>query len=128
VDVGSANAAGAATTFVRSDHVHRVPRPVTANKNLTASVTTVDGDVATATTVTSNNALSGYVGVRVNGVHYLVGDGTKVAVDCYFSADGGTTARAMSAIAAGDTLYWNGSISGFQLATTDRIDFAYEAF
>jgi hypothetical protein len=128
VDVGSANAAGAATTFVRSDHVHRVPRQVTANKSLTASVTTSDGDQATATTVASANALGGYVGVRVNGVHYLVGDGTKVSVDCYFSGDGGTTARAMSAIVAGDTLRWNGSVAGFQLAATDRIDFLYESF
>ena len=126
--MGTANATGSATTFVRSDHVHRSPKPVTANKNLTASVTTVDGDVATATTVSNNNALGGYVGVRVNGLHYLVGDGTKVAVDCYFSGDGGVTARAMSAIVAGDSLYWNGSVVGFQLATTDRIDFSYSAF
>jgi hypothetical protein len=88
----------------------------------------VDNDQATATTVASNNALGGYIGVRVNGVHYVVGDGTKVAVDSYFSGDGGVTARAMSAVVTGDTLRWNGSVAGFQLAATDRVDFEYEAF
>jgi len=128
VDVGTANAAGSATSLARSDHVHRVPVRSTANKNMTASVTTADNDLATATTVASANALGGYIGVRVNGVHYLVGNGTKVGVDCYISGDGGTTARAFSAVAAGDTLRWNGSVAGFQLATTDRIDLEYDAF
>ena len=33
----------------------------------------------------------------MNGVHYVVGDGTKVGVDCYVSGDGGATARTMVA-------------------------------
>jgi hypothetical protein len=95
---------------------------------MSASVTTVDNDSATATTVASPNALGGYIGVRVNGIHYLVGDGTKVAVDAYFSGDGGVTARALSAVTTGDTLRWNGSIAGFQLAATDKIDLDFDAF
>lgn len=98
-----------------------------ANHNMAASITTVDGSLACATVVATTPAVSsaagGYVGVSVNGVTALVGDGTKVAVDCYFSGDGGATARAMKAIVAGDSLYWNGSIAGFQLAVTDRLDF-----
>lgn len=110
------------------DVISNVPHQSTSNKGMTASATASDGDQATSTTVAANNAISGYVGVRVNGIHYNVGDGTKLNVDCYFSGDGGTTARAMSAIVAGDTLRWNGSIAGFQLSTTDKIDFAYEQF
>jgi hypothetical protein len=128
VSVGTANAAGSATTFSRSDHVHADPIPTSGNKNMTANVTASDGDAATATTVTKANAPGAYIGVNINGVCYVVGDGTKVAVDCYFSGDGGTTARAFSAVAAGDTLRWNGSVAGFQLAATDRIDVNMHTF
>lgn len=105
--------------------------PVRANKSMTASTTTADGQLACATAVattpTSPSAAGGGVAVRVNGVSYFVGDGTKVGVDCYFSADGGVTPRALQAVAAGDLLYWNGSVAQFQLAAaTDRIDFDYD--
>lgn len=101
-----------------------------SNKSMAASTTAVDGDLACATTVAqapaSSSANGGYIGVQVNGVSYLVGDGTKVAVDCYFSGDGGTTARALKSVVAGDLLYWNGSVVGFQLAAaTDKINFLY---
>jgi hypothetical protein len=98
---------------------------------MAASTTVLDGAVACATAVAATPAASsaagGYVGVLVNGIEVLVGDGTKIGVDCYFSSDGGATARAMKAIVAGDLLYWNGSVAGFQLASaTDKIDFSYE--
>ena len=103
--------------------------PVRGNKHMAASVTAADGQqacaTAVATTPSASTTAGGYVGVAVNGVSVFVGDGTKVAVDCYFSADGGTTARAMKAIVAGDLLYWNGSIAGYQLAASDSIDFFY---
>jgi hypothetical protein len=92
------------------------------NKSMVASVTVADGDAATATTVAADNNTGGYLGIRVNGVGYRVGDGTKVGVDSYFSGDGGATARAFSAVVAGDTIRWNGSVAGFQLAATDVID------
>lgn len=102
-----------------------------ANKQMAASTTVSDGDLACATAVATTpatpSAAGGYVGVQVNGVNHLVGDGTKVAVDCYFSADGGATARALQAVVAGDLLYWNGSVAGFQLAAaTDTVSFFYE--
>ena len=128
VNVGAANAPGVLTSLSHSDHIHAAPVPVTGNKNMTASVTVSDNDAATATTVVKANALGGYIGVRVNGINQLVGDGTKVSVDCYFSGDGGVTARAMSAVAVADTLRWNGSVAGFQLAATDRIDITLDAF
>ncbi len=98
--------------------------PVTSNKDMTAAVTTADFDDACVTTVATTPSGDGYVQVFVNGVKYPVGDGVRTKA-CYFSADGGTTARAISAIAAGDTLYWVGSVAGFELAATDRIDFDY---
>lgn len=126
VDVGTANSEGNATSFARSNHVHRAPKPTTADKNLIPSATS--GDESTSgLTIAADPALDGYVGVSVNGAFYSVGDGVKIR-DCYFSADGGTTARAISAIAAGDTLYWNGLVAGFDLATSDRVSFHYEVF
>lgn len=98
--------------------------PVEDNKDMTAAVTAADYDDACATTVATTPSGDGYVQVFVNGVKYPVGDGVRTKA-CYFSADGGTTARAISAIAAGDTLYWVGSVAGFELAATDRIDFDY---
>jgi hypothetical protein len=108
-----------------------VTTPSRQNKNMTASTTTVDGDQASATTVAAtpqatSNAQGQYIGARVNGIGYQVGDGVKTK-DCYFSGDGGTTARALEAVVAGDKLYWNGSIAGFQLAaSTDKVDFIFD--
>jgi hypothetical protein len=128
VNVGTSNTAGSAANLVGANHVHAVPVVTPSNKNMTASVTVADGDQATATTVVSANALGGRIAVTVNGVRYSVGNGTKVGVCCYFSGDGGTTARAFSAVAAGDTLRWNGSVAGFQLAATDAIDVDMDTF
>ena len=54
-----------------------------------------------------------------------VGDGVKT-LNCYFSADGGTTAKSVSALTSGDQLYWNGTVAGFDLDTSDVIDFDYD--
>jgi hypothetical protein len=110
-----------------------VPSASTANKNMTATVTTVDNDQATVTAVAENPALGGYVGVAVGSsgggkLLYQVGDGTKVGVPCYFSGDGGVTARTMSGIVTGDTLHWNQSVAGFNLTATMRIDFLFESY
>lgn len=99
--------------------------PTQSNKNMVASVTTSDGDQATATAIASTPINNSYVKVEVNGIGYTVGDGV-LTTDCYFSGDGGTTARTISAIVATDTLHWNGSISGFQLDGNDRVDFFYD--
>jgi hypothetical protein len=94
------------------------------NKDMTASVTAADFALACATAVAATPASDGYVRVSVNGLGAALGDGVKTK-DCYFSADGGTTARAIAAIASGDLLYWVGSVAGYELDATDRIDFEY---
>jgi hypothetical protein len=99
--------------------------PATGNKHMTASVTSSDEDAATATALAATPAGDGYVAVVVNGQLQHVGSGTKASVDCYFSGDAGSTARTFAQIVSGDTLHWNGSVAGFQLAATDRIDFLY---
>lgn len=98
--------------------------PTTSNKFMTASVTTADGDVASATGLAASPVNSGYVGVNINGDTPEIGNAVKTK-DCYFSGDSGATARAFGAIVSGDKLYWNGSIAGYQLAATDKISFFY---
>lgn len=130
-DVGTAAAAGTANTAARSDHVHKAFFAVSTNKAIAAIATAADNDPATADgvgSVASTPAGDGYVQVFINGLLQEVGDGVKTK-DCYFAADrlGATAARAIAAIAAGDYLHWVGSVAGFQLAATDKIDFCYEA-
>lgn len=99
--------------------------PTSLNKVMTASTTSADFQVACATTVAATPANDGYVRVLINGLAVNVGDGVKTR-DCYFSADSGTTAKTIANIAAGDSLYWVGSVAGYQLAAaTDIVDFDY---
>jgi len=93
--------------------------------NQTPSVTTSDGD-ATGVFITYTPFQDSNVQILVNGVNVNLGDGAKNQ-PCYFSADGGTNARAIADITAGDQLYWNGSIAGYELDGTDEIDVIYDA-
>ena len=93
------------------------------NLRMPASPTVNDGDLACASGLSVT--LLGWVLVLVNGLGVKVGNGTKVAVDCYFSGDAGVTARAFGALTIGDFLYWNHTVSTYQLAGSDEIDFIY---
>jgi len=134
VDVGIANAPGASSDLARVDHVHRSPKPYTGDKAQAPTVTSGNFS-STGITITVTPALDGDVAVYVMGIRATVGDGNRNNagdftnnVECYFSADGGTTPRAISAIVAGDTLYWNGTHAGYDLAVTDEVDIDYETF
>ena len=72
------------------------------------------------------------ISIYVNGQYQYLGNGvnaTASGVDCYFSSDGGLTAKNLSALVSGDVLYWNGNVAnaGFKLDSNDRIDIVYEA-
>lgn len=102
----------------------------TRNRNMAASVTVADGNVACATTLSVRPAQGSLVRVFVNGLEVLVAasNAEKTTSECYFSADGGVTAKSFGQvgnIAAGDLLYWNGSVATYELAVTDRIRFDY---
>lgn len=101
--------------------------PTVPDKNLTCSVTSSDGDAATAATVTATPKGDSYVAVFVNGIKYQVAanEAARATSVCYFSNDGGTTARTIADIASGDTIHWNGTVAGFELDGTDRMDLDY---
>lgn len=91
------------------------------NLNMSASTTAQDGDLA-CDYILSENPKS-LIKVYVNGIEVSIGYGEC----CYFSGDGGTTARGIGTEIYGDYLYWNGSIAGYQLSSVDGdvIDFIY---
>lgn len=92
-----------------------------------ANATTADFQLACSIAVGRVPSPESYVGVRINGVDVPdIGDGTLVGVSCYFSNDAGASARAWVDVTLGDTLHWNGSVAGYELATSDVIDFVYE--
>jgi hypothetical protein len=65
------------------------------------------------------------VQVYLNGVAVTESYGDKTG-DVYFSADGGITSKNISELAAGDELYWNSDITGFEIGEGDTIDLVYE--
>ncbi len=96
-----------------------------ADYNKAPSATSSDED-STGATITYTPFGDGAVIIKVNGLQINLADGAKDEA-CYFSADGGTTAKASADIAAGDTLYWMGSIAGYELEADDELDFVYDA-
>lgn len=124
--VGAGNALGSSSDFSRSDHVHLYPHWTALNKDETPLATS-GNEATTGITITATPALGGNIMVIVNRLSYIVGDGSKLK-DCFFSDDGGITARALNAVQSGDTLFWNGTIAGFDLFATDRVSMFYEAF
>lgn len=129
-DVGTANAQGTSTSLTRADHTHRAAFPTRSNKHMAANNANGDNLLATATTLVAPPAQGSWIDVKVNGTSYSLADGNaqKNTRSFYFSADGGTTAKALSALIAGDSLYFNKSIAGFKLDTSDLIDLGYETY
>jgi hypothetical protein len=117
---------GAVSVGIDSSSLERAVG-IVADKDLAPTGATTGSNFDTGLSIGSTPAKDGYVRVSVNGVGYILGDATTGATaDCYFSSNGGTTASAISAIAAGDVLYWNGDDVGFQLDATDNVDFEYD--
>ena len=95
------------------------------DKNFIMTQTSIGDGFFTGLTI-SNSPL-GYVTVFINGIESDLGYGSTSSSSCYFSDDGGVTAKSIGSISIGDGLYWNNSISGFVLNTDlpDRISLNY---
>lgn len=98
-----------------------IAAPRTDNRNQNPLATT--GNEA-ETGITLVAAPKGLVILVINGKIESIGNGTKTS-HAYFSANGGTTAKTFAALAAGDGLYWNGTVAGYDLDTNDVIDLYY---
>lgn len=103
------------------------PEQVKQHLNMPAVVTAVDGAQGVTPTVSRTPVgTAAAIHVTVNGVQVAVGDGVTTLAS-YFSGNAGATARAFGSVVIGDTWHWNGSIAGYQLATTDRVSWIYTA-
>lgn len=144
VSVGTVSADGTSTDAARADHVHASPVIYSGDKARKPTGTTSGNYSSTGLTLSMTPGLDGDVAVFVNGVEVplnRVGGTATGRLDgvtandgkayCYFSSNGGTTAKAVSDFVAGDTLYWNGGVAGYDVVHTgnaDLIDFVYAAF
>jgi hypothetical protein len=99
-----------------------VSAPQTNNRGqVPAAATSGDGST---TAITLSAAPKGLIILAVNGKIESIGNGIKTQ-NAYFSSDEGTTAKTFATLASGDTLYWNGVVSGYELDTNDTIDIYY---
>lgn len=91
--------------------------------SLTALNTLVDNSTASNTSITHNPV--GEVLVFLNGQKQKLGY-NSVTAECYFATSSVSSARATEAdVLAGDYLYWNQSITGFELSNTDELSLYY---
>ena len=65
------------------------------------------------------------VQVFINGIAVTESYG-EFSGDCYFSADGGVTAKNVADLSAGDVLYWNANVAGYNIGEGDMMDLVYE--
>ena len=96
---------------------------VDIKEEITCNNTTNDGD-AVGGSISYTPFSDGNVMVKVNGLAVDVSNDKNGVI--YFSADGGLTAKTITNITAGDSLYWNGSVAGYQLETSDDLDITYQ--
>ena len=100
-----------------------------SDKSYLMTTNTSGNGSPTGLTISNTPLENSYVGVFINGQEFQVGFGTTVSVPCYFSNDGGTTARTSISpnnVQVGDELYWNGNFVGTGLYTTWRISLFYQ--
>lgn len=76
--------------------------------------------------ITHTPFLGSSVNIKINGIDANLGNSANYTVkSCYFSPNG-LIVRDLDEINAGDQLYWNGDVAGFELDPTDDIDFLYQ--
>tara|TARA_Y100000592_G_scaffold76799_1_gene120307 strand:+ start:3931 stop:5301 length:1371 start_codon:yes stop_codon:yes gene_type:complete len=110
----SVTSTGLVAPVLRTDRLGQSPSAVSSSTGTTGLA------IPSGITVPTGGAVS----VFVNGIKANLGAATSS--QCFFSADSGSSARALNAIVAGDVLYWNPAASGsYDLETSDVVDIIY---
>jgi hypothetical protein len=112
---GSGGGGGLGGTLCRDDQ-DKVPAPCAGANYLPTGLT------LTHTPVVSPGG--GWTVIAVNGLIVELGNGVRTK-DCYFSSDGGATAKSAGYFTIGNELYWNALIAGFSLDASDNVSFLY---
>lgn len=94
------------------------------NKFQNPSAVTIDGG-STGLVLAETPPSNCRIDVFVNGELLHCGDADKTK-NFYLSSDGGTTAKSFSSLSAGDTLFFNAVITGWNLEIDDEVSIFYE--
>lgn len=97
--------------------------PTLQDSYIPALATSSDNQAATVQGITGIPV--GDVSMLVNQDIHIPSNGDKTG-NLYWSIDGGATALAFGSIVQGALPYWNGSIAGFELETSDNITYIYD--
>jgi len=100
----------------------------TVNKSMSPAAATSGNGSTTGLSLSAAPAVGSYVAVFVNGwmVWLANGPGEQAAADCYFRRGADPNAIAYGSFASGDTLYWNGNNTHFDLVPTEHyLDFLF---
>lgn len=100
-------------------------KPYKGNTGHTPPNTSGDNE-STGITLIVKPVTDSRIDVFINGERVPIGDGVTTSY-CYFSNDGGSTAKALNDLEIGDELYWNGTIAHLgDLESTDNVDICYD--
>jgi hypothetical protein len=86
---------------------------------------TSGNDSDTSITITSTPNDYSRIEVYVNGQKQRLGS-VNTTLDCYFGTQSGSSISLFN-VESGNTLFWNGTIAGFELSTTDNVEIVYES-
>lgn len=89
-----------------------------------ASATASTDNTTTGIALTETPAGNSSILVYINGILEELG-ANAVSSALYFSADSGSTAKALNAAVLGDTLYVNPTVLGYNLTAEDKISLVY---
>ena len=92
----------------------QVDTPITTDGNFSTTNITLDFEPINNSTIQ----------VYVNGNAIIESYGNRDG-QCYFSSDNGATSKTLETITAGDTLYWNAIITGYNLDSADYVSMVY---
>jgi hypothetical protein len=109
---------GAGTGISVSSTAVAVIKPTAAHQG--AAPLAVAANATGSTGIALGSTPAGLLRIAINGMIAKLGDGVKTEA-FYFSGDSGTTARSFANIVSGDTLYFVGTVAGFELETDDMI-------
>jgi len=122
---------------ITSTTAHVLPWRPSAGKGTPVQLSVAQTDFAYAIPTNGNYSSTGLslskipykegsVSVYINGIAVQESYGSRTG-EVYFSNNGGLNAKTLADLVAGDTLYWNAAVAGFDLTASDTVEIQYQA-